>query len=460
MSRKPALWLLAWLLPLPICVSATAPVAAQTLDDIGRPLSPAEGRALNAEIIRLARVNGVQIVTLKAIARAIGLKSRNIDFDQLIKQVGAGATRLAELKAEIGALKSQIAKIQTASVRDPATAALARAQAALDAGRLDEADREFASLESLRKIDLALAQTAWINAVDARANVAELRQDYDLAEQLRLAKGDFLIEQSRRTTREAWQSKLDAAEGRFKEGQLKADSAVLRRAVNLYRDQVLPLAPRLERPLDWAYTQNDLGATLSLLGQLSDDMPTLLQSLETINLAIAELDYKKLPLQWSKAQINLSGTLFMIGTRDDNRSLSLENAEKKLEFTLQILTREQSPTDWAAAQNNLGAIYMALGERENGTVRLEKAASAMKNALSVFTREREPFEWVGTTINRVIPLAIIAERKQDVKMLDQAEQNMRDACVLATEKNIELAQSLCAVIPLKIKEVREKLANS
>lgn len=467
MSRKPALWVLAWLLPLPILVSAAAPVAAQTLDNFGRPLSPAEGRALNAEITRLAGVNRDGAKTISAIARAIGLKSRNIDFDQLIKRVGKDAARLPKLRTEIALLKGQIAVIKSAPIRDPAAMALARAENALNEGRLDDADREFALLEALRKAESEESRIAWSNAVNARADVAELRQEFDLAEELRLSKKDFLIYQSKLYEISAWKSAFEAASGRLREGVSQNDSSKLERAIYLYENQVLPLAKQTQYPLNWATTQDGLGRALQNLGKLSTNgIGYVSQSIEAFKFALEVRNQEKTPSTWADTQNNIGNSFLLIGQRQSDLG-SLYNAIAAYDRALEVYTptnaplewatikinrgnawssigfrevdtanlykavndflpvlkrryREQAPFDWANAQVSLGIALEQIGQRENGTDKFEQAIKAYNLALEENTLERAPFAWAASNVNRGNALSAIGERTKQVEFLKKA----------------------------------------
>jgi tetratricopeptide (TPR) repeat protein len=427
MSHKPALWFLAWLLPLPICVSATTPVAAQTLDDYGRPLSPAEGRALNAEIIRLARVNVDSIKTIRAIARAIGLKSRNIDFDQLIKRVGEDAGRLPKLRTEIALLKGQIAVIKSAPVRDPAAMALTRAENALNEGRLDDADREFASLESLRKAESEESRIAWSNAVDARANVAQLRQEFDLAEKLRLSKSRFLISESKRNLHDAWKSAFEAAEARFIEGNNSLDNKAFERAVSIYRDEALPLVSRSEWPSDWAMTQHAIGRTLWLLGT-RDTIGSVAfeEAIPALNNALELRTPTSDALGWAESKTILANVRVEIAQRRGGAS-EFEDAVKVYQEILDNPTIANEQGYRRGIQRRKADAFLAFGQRNSDTTKISDAIRIYENVLSDVNQKEESWFWASMQVSRANAYEVLFDQDSNAAHLTEAEKSYRAA---------------------------------
>lgn len=427
MVRNPALWLLASLLPLPIFVSATAPVAAQTLDDYGRPLSPAEGRALKAEIIRLAGVNRDGVKTITAIARGIGLKSRNIDFDQLIKRVGEDAARLPKLRTEIALLKGQIAVIKSAPIRDPAALALARAEKALNEGRLDEADRQFAMLESLRKAESEESRIAWSNAVDARANVAQLRQEFDLAEKLRLSKSRFLISESKRNLHDAWKSAFEAAEARFIEGNNSLDNKAFERAVSIYRDEALPLVSRSEWPSDWAMTQHAIGRALWLLGNrdsngtssLEEAIPALIKALE-VRTPTSDA------LGWAESKTILANVRVDIAQRKGGTS-DFEDAVKVYQEILDNPTIANEQGYRRGIQRRVADALLAFGGSKSDTAKIGDAIRIYEDILSGVNQKEESWFWASMQMSRANALGVLYAQDSNLAHLTDAEKSSRAA---------------------------------
>ena len=403
-------------------LAIAAPATAQppgTLPEWGRALTPAEGRELRAEVGRLSRRLGVREETLIAIARVLGANLRDVGFLELIQRVQSQAERAAELQVQIGALQAQIEALADAAVRNPAEQALGRALTAFQEGRLDDADREFGALESLRRSESESAHAAWIDAVDARARVAELRLDYDAAESLRLSAAREEQSATRLSIERQWRFIMAAAYARYDQGQISGDAAALERAISLYRNEALPLAPRAERPDAWAGTQNDLGNALQALGEMEAGSARLEQAVVAFELALLERTRARVPLAWAGLLSNLGSALFQLGTRERGTT-RLRRSVRALQTALEELPREQFPLDWARNQSNLANALAALGARENGTARIEQAIQIYEAALEELSREQVPLAWAMAQNNVATALMTLGDRENDVARLEQA----------------------------------------
>jgi tetratricopeptide (TPR) repeat protein len=390
--------------------------AQGTMPEWGRPLTPAEGRALNEEVHRLSGQLHLRETTLVAIARILGMRQRTIGFPELVRQVQSQAARAAELQSQLQALHAQFAALTDAAVRAPAEGALARATAAFDEGRLDDADREFAALEALRSSESEAARTAWHDAIDARARIAELQLNFDRAEELHL---EASREEQRASAQRQWHDVMEAAEARHRQDDLVGDNAALNRAIILYREMALPLAPRSERPLDWAMTQNDLGTALSALGERERGTTNLDQAVAAFGAALEERTRARVPQEWARTQVNLGTTLRALGQRQ-LAAEPLERAVRAYEAALTEITRERDPLGWAMTQNNLGNALWAIGALGREPARLEQAIQVFNLALSERTRNRVPLEWAETQNNLGNALRTLGEIEPGVSRLEAA----------------------------------------
>ena len=129
-------------------------------------------------------------------------------------------------------------------------------------------------------------------------------------------------------------------------------------------------------PLDWAATQNNLGAALTTLGERESGTERLEQAVTTYTEALKEYTRERVPLDWAMTQNNLGAALTTLGERESGTE-RLEQAVTTYTEALKEYTRERVPLDWAMTQNNLGAALTTLGERESGTERLEQAVSRL-----------------------------------------------------------------------------------
>ena len=62
-------------------------------------------------------------------------------------------------------------------------------------------------------------------------------------------------------------------------------------------------------PLDWAKTQNNLGAALQTLGELEGDTARLDEAIEAYREALKEYTREWVPLEWAMTQTNLGSAL-------------------------------------------------------------------------------------------------------------------------------------------------------
>ncbi len=89
-----------------------------------------------------------------------------------------------------------------------------------------------------------------------------------------------------------------------------------RSAIRLYRKVVLPLAPRADRPNDWAMTQNNLGAALSSLGERESGTAKLEEAVAAYREVLKECTRRRVPSQWAMTQNNLGNALSSLGERE------------------------------------------------------------------------------------------------------------------------------------------------
>jgi tetratricopeptide (TPR) repeat protein len=226
-------------------------------------------------------------------------------------------------------------------------------------------------------------------------------------------------------TPQQWRFLLGQADQLYKQGDEFGDNAALVEAIDVYR-RCLTLAPRSERPLDWARTQNDLGNTLRVIGERESGTARLEEAVSAYREALNELTRARVPLDWAGTQVNLGNALFRLGERESGTA-RLEDAVAAYREALQEYTRARVPLEWARSQNNLGAALRVLAERESSTARLEEAVAAYREALQEWTRERVPRDWAATQNNLGIALATLGERESGTARLEEAVAAYREA---------------------------------
>ena len=68
-------------------------------------------------------------------------------------------------------------------------------------------------------------------------------------------------------------------------------------------------------PLDWATTQNNLGAALYTLGERESGTTRLEEAVAAYRAALEERTRERVPLQWAATQNNLKVVLDLLETR-------------------------------------------------------------------------------------------------------------------------------------------------
>ena len=219
-------------------------------------------------------------------------------------------------------------------------------------------------------------------------------------------------------------------------GEREDGTERLEQAVTAYNAAV-EVHTRERVPLDWAMTQNNLGAALAILGTREDGTERLEQAVTAYNAAVEVHTRERVPLDWAMTQNNLDNALQTLGEREDGTE-RLEQAVTAYNAAVEVHTREQVPLDWAATQNNLGAALRTLGEREDGTERLEQAVTAYNAALEVYTREQVPLQWAATQNNLGNALRTLGAREDGTERLEQAVTAYNAAVEVHTREQMPL----------------------
>jgi tetratricopeptide (TPR) repeat protein len=148
-------------------------------------------------------------------------------------------------------------------------------------------------------------------------------------------------------------------------------------------------------PIDWAGTQNNLGAAYGdrIRGERAENLEV---AISYYTQALQERTRDRFPIQWAMTQNNL-GNAYSNRIRGE-RAENLEIAIQCYTQALQEYTRDRFPIDWAMTQNNLGNAYRnrIRGERAEN---LEIAIQCYTQALQEYTRDRFPINWAMTQNN-------------------------------------------------------------
>ncbi len=167
------------------------------------------------------------------------------------------------------------------------------------------------------------------------------------------------------------QNNLGNALSRLGERESGQDQAVrcLAEAVAAYR---AALTERTQErvPLDWAMTQNNLGNVLSALGEREsgqeESIRRLVGAVKAYRAALKERTRERVPLDWAMTQNNLGVTLSALGERESGREQSIRHLEEAVvahRAALMEWTKERVPRWHDMAQQNLARCLALLEQR-------------------------------------------------------------------------------------------------
>ena len=316
-----------------------------------------------------------------------------------------------------------------------------RAKERIEAGFIDEADAILKTLamqlrqwrsEQQQMLDQAMRDEATVVAERARISEAQLR--YEEAAALY---GDAASTVPTADIELKWRYTLCRADAVGRLGEEFGDNDALRRAIALYRDEVLPLAPRERVPLDWAITQNNLGNALSALGERKTDTARLKEAVAAYEEALKEFTRKREPLRWAGTQNNLGNALRALGESEDS-TVWLRQALVAYHRALKEWTRQSAPLRWAGAQLNLSNVLSTIAEHRTGTYLLKKAVVPCRNALKEFTREREPLQWAATQHKLGTALQMLGARQRNIARLKRAIAAYQKALTVRTPERVPI----------------------
>lgn len=343
---------------------------------------------------------------------------------RLLKQAYSRLTKLRGSRAEDFGLATKETGI---------AALIERAARALQSGDMFSLDDANQASEDAFRDCLELADEPEIAALmrAGQAQIAALKQDYRRAAEIY---AEAATTPGLRAASQ-WYYQSERASVLEDLGREFGDNAALEKAVDLFENTALALAPRTERPDDWAKTQNCLGRALGVLGQRQRGTWMLEKAIRCFEDALSERGRERAPLEWAATQNNLGNALGVLAQRQNDTEM-LEKSVEAFENALEAQTQEQTPHDWATTQNNLGAALLALGQRKKDAKILKKSVDAYKRVLQEWTRERVPLDWATTLNNLGTALRILGEHRKGPRPLEQAVAAYRSALSERTRERV------------------------
>lgn len=292
-----------------------------------RPLSAAERTrlsALESQFARVSQQRSLSVAAVRAIAQALGERLTTQNPDQLIRAIDERAQELGAARSRISQLERDLEAMDSMRLAQAVGPLLTQANAAIEGGQLSEAEAKlaeaserFASARQNLQGQVNQLATQEAGVLEQRAAVRLAVFD-DVAAAELLGQAAALIPDSDAPRRYALLMRqgdvLSAA------GSVRADTSLLTRALAVFRDQALPLAPRETRFSDWRRTQRASVAALTLLGQRTGDAAKLDEALGLIR-EIAAATPQSDPQEWALSQAVLGQTLSSRGIQAGDVSM-------------------------------------------------------------------------------------------------------------------------------------------
>ncbi|MEP1381803.1 MAG: helix-turn-helix domain-containing protein [Paracoccaceae bacterium] len=189
-----------------------------------------------------------------------------------------------------------------------------------------------------------------------------------------------------------WKGNVFSDQGHRTEGPKGAD--LLEQAVTAYR-AALEVHTRTDHPVDWAMTQNNLGAALGDQGNRTEGpkgVDLLEQAVTAYRAALEVRTRTDHPVDWARTQNNLGNALGEQGNRTEGPKGAdlLEQAVTAYRAALEVRTRTDHPVSWASTQENIATVLKDRALRsdaKDSATDLAAALDAVDLALEVYDPE-------------------------------------------------------------------------
>ena len=372
--------------------------------------------------IQIARDKGVEVAPLRAILVKMG--EVGVRDEDIRKRLNEKADELIKLREEIARLQRGPAELASFAEQ---------AETLINKGDLDGARVVLAAGRTTARTLREQSSRYEADFLAQEAKVDHLQLAYRDAA-IKYAEAASLIAALDRPKR--WEFVWAQAYELQGQGAEFGDNAALAESIDVYREGLL-LAPRAERPLDWAATKHHLGLALRTLGERESGTVLLEEAVAAYRDALKERTRERTPVDWAMTQMGLGGTLLRLGERE-SETARLEEALAAFRDALTEITRERLPLDWVDAQVSLGSALLALGEREGRIAKLEEALAAYRDALTETTRELAPLQWAVTQIGLGDALERLGERESGTARLEEAVAAYRDVVKEITRERAPL----------------------
>jgi len=198
----------------------------------------------------------------------------------------------------------------------------------------------------------------------------------------------------------------------------RADTGLYSRAAETYKE-CLAILSEADTPLDWAFAQKNLGLTLQILAERTDDEKALDEAVDALRAALRILNRGEHPQDWAAAQNRLGEVLYRLDFKSGDTAM-LKHALGAYQSALQVYTKTGTPMRWAEVMNNFAQATQVLGEQLKSPEALEKAAQACRAALEIRTKQKTPMLWAATQNNLGSALFLLGKLTSTITHLEGA----------------------------------------
>ncbi len=197
----------------------------------------------------------------------------------------------------------------------------------------------------------------------------------------------------------------------------------LQKAIAAYQQALIYRTPDTA-PLDFAMTQNNLGAAYDDLAQLEDCATNLQKAIAAYQQALIYRTPDTAPLAYAQTQNNLGNAFANLAQLEDSQT-NLQKAIAAYQQALVYRTSESVPLDYARTQNNLGTAYADLSQMEDRKNNLQNAIAAYQKALIYWTPDTAPLNYAMTKANLGVAYRDLGEKDQAIACWHEAEKYFR-----------------------------------
>ena len=279
-----------------------------------RELIEAATKGADEKLAELSRRLGVTQSAIRTMLATVG--HADVPDEKLVEKLAevieqnrTAAAAIAALRPDNPVAQGHVADAAAAQARGDRedvrrhlrAARNASEAAAVEARRLAEQADAVAGQQMLQA-----ARAVWAEAEQALAGLDYLEAARLFDEAAALVPTSNLDEKGVLIRRQA-----DALQ---RQGDEHGDNDALRTAIQVY-GRALKVLPRERVPLDWAATQNSLGAALAVLGERESGTALLEQAVAACREALKEWTRERVPLDWATAQNSLGGALRVLGSQ-------------------------------------------------------------------------------------------------------------------------------------------------